>query len=70
MERKEGGAEPAESLVARQDVFAKAVTPTLVVYVFANTDPEYEDNLQHFVREGIHVSLSAVLFILSGRIST
>lgn len=24
--------------------------------MFANTDPEYEDNLRHFVREGIHVS--------------
>ena len=29
---------------------------TLVVYVYAGTDPEYLGNLHYFIREAVHVS--------------
>ncbi|KAI8114536.1 hypothetical protein M9434_002658 [Picochlorum sp. BPE23] len=31
----------------------KAQAPTLVIYVFSDSDPEYERNLSYFVKEGI-----------------
>lgn len=34
----------------------KAQAPTLVIYVFSDSDPEYERNLSYFVKEGIKVS--------------
>ncbi len=35
-----------------EDTATKA--DTLVVYVFSPTDPEYENNLRYFLREGVH----------------
>ena len=46
--------EPLKSLdpVPLAEVKAK----TLVLYVYASADPEYEKNLLYFIREGIQVS--------------
>lgn len=48
--------EPLKSVdpVPLADVKAR----TLVLYVYASSDPEYEKNLQYFLREGVQVSLS------------
>ena len=34
---------------------AEVRAKTLVLYVYASSDPEYEANLRHFLREGIRV---------------
>ena len=35
---------------------AEVKARTLVLYIYASADPEYEKNLLHFLREGIQVS--------------
>ena len=41
----------SESLTLRE--LRKAQAPTLVTYIFSDTDPEYAENLRFFIREGI-----------------
>jgi hypothetical protein len=33
-----------------------ARNPTLVLYIFSNTDPQYLNNLKFFLREGVHAN--------------
>ena len=49
-------AEPVEPLKVQTAPTTQAAERTLVIYIFANSDPEYEANLNYFVREGVHVS--------------
>lgn len=53
--------EPLKSLdpVPLAEVKAK----TLVLYVYASADPEYEKNLLHFIREGVQVDFMIPLQI-------
>jgi len=43
----------------------RAEAPTLVVYVYSDTDPEYKKNLQYFVENGIKVGSIQSILVLS-----
>lgn len=49
------GGSTQTSMVGEEEAW-KAQAPTLVIYVFSDSDPEYERNLSYFVKEGIKVS--------------
>ena len=49
-----------EPLVLPEKARAKVEAKTLVLYVYAGSDPEAKQNLLYFIREGIQVTQSNV----------
>lgn len=42
-------------VIDQKEPEAAAHAETLVLYVFAGSDPEYVENFRYFLREGVHV---------------